>query len=236
MWQLTARLRPSLAQSRAFRPLIPYKSQQQTTPDPKRNAQQPGQQPQDQNQQDQLKQQQNQQGQQNEANKDGKPALSQENADNTSSILHDTDPATNTLLAPVYIPEDPHTVLKETHPATSILANSGLVVQRQMEMMNVLVGFEQANKYVILDAHGNHVGYMAEQDDGIGKTMMRQIAGTHRSVVTWVFDRSGKEVLRVSILCCWSSFTLSMHGVLIIWHSSIAHSHSSTPASGSTTP
>jgi hypothetical protein len=49
------------------------------------------------------------------------------------------DPSQNTLLSPVYLPEDPHGVLKETHPATSILANSGLVVQRQIEMMNIMM-------------------------------------------------------------------------------------------------
>ncbi|KAI5301145.1 hypothetical protein KEM56_001926, partial [Ascosphaera pollenicola] len=117
-------------------------------------------------------------------------------AGNISSVLHDTDPSSNSLLAPVHIPEDPHAILKSTHPAASILANSGLVVQRQLEMMNVLIGFEQANRYIILDGHGNHVGYMAEQDNSIGNTIARQWAGTHRSVVTWVFDRHGKEVLR----------------------------------------
>lgn len=49
------------------------------------------------------------------------------------------DPSQNTLLAPVHIPEDPHAVLKESHPATNLLANSGLVVQRQLEMMNVMM-------------------------------------------------------------------------------------------------
>jgi hypothetical protein len=49
------------------------------------------------------------------------------------------DPAQNTLLSPVHIPEDPNAVLKETHPAIGILANSGLVVQRQLEMMNVMM-------------------------------------------------------------------------------------------------
>jgi hypothetical protein len=49
------------------------------------------------------------------------------------------DPAQNTLLSPVHIPEDPNGVLKETHPATNILANSGVVVQRQLEMMNIMM-------------------------------------------------------------------------------------------------
>lgn len=37
------------------------------------------------------------------------------------------------------MPEDPNGVLKENHPATRILANSGLVVQRQLEIMNLMV-------------------------------------------------------------------------------------------------
>ena len=59
-------------------------------------------------------------------------------------------------------------------------------------------GFEQANKYVILDASGNHVGYMAEQEKGMGNMMARQWFGTHRAFVTHVFDRHENEVLRVS--------------------------------------
>lgn len=49
------------------------------------------------------------------------------------------DPSQNTLLSPVHIPEDPSGVLKENHPSTNLLSNSGLVVQRQLEMMNVMV-------------------------------------------------------------------------------------------------
>ncbi|KAJ6070323.1 hypothetical protein N7467_011642 [Penicillium canescens] len=106
------------------------------------------------------------------------------------------DPSQNTLLSPVYLPEDPKGVLKENHPAISILANSGVVVQRQLEMMNVMIGFEQANKYVIMDALGNHIGYMAEQEKGMANAMARQWFRTHRSFVTHVFDRQENEVLR----------------------------------------
>ena len=112
-------------------------------------------------------------------------------------ILKNEDSSTNPLLAPVHIPEDPNAVLKERHPATSILANSGLVIQRQIEMMNLFLGFEQANRYVILDAQGNHTGYMAEHDGGIGKSLARQTFRTHRPFTAHIFDRTGKEVLRV---------------------------------------
>lgn len=58
-------------------------------------------------------------------------------------------------------------------------------------------GFEQANKYIIMDASGNHIGYMAEQEKGMGNMMARQWFRTHRSFVTHVFDRHENEVLRV---------------------------------------
>lgn len=63
----------------------------------------------------------------------------QAGAEATSSTLRDTNPNQNTLLSPVYIPEDPNAVLKEKHPAAGLLANSGLVVQRQLELMNVML-------------------------------------------------------------------------------------------------
>lgn len=63
--------------------------------------------------------------------------------------------------------------------------------------MNVMLGFEQANKYVIMDPKGGHIGYMAERELGMGNMMARQMFSTHRSFTTHVFDRQGKEVLRV---------------------------------------
>ncbi|EGD92733.1 hypothetical protein TESG_00302 [Trichophyton tonsurans CBS 112818] len=119
-----------------------------------------------------------------------------------------TNPQYNTLLAPVHIPEDPDGLLKQTHPASQILANSGLVVQRQLEMMNVLLGFEQANRYVILDAHGNHVGYMAEEEKGMGSMLSRQWLHTHRPFVTHVFDRNQNEVLRFHRPFSWVNSTI----------------------------
>ncbi|KAL4996303.1 Scramblase-domain-containing protein [Aspergillus recurvatus] len=139
---------------------------------------------------------------------------------NTGAPVKDYDPAKNTLLSPVYLPEDPHGVLKESHPATGILANSGLVVQRQLELMNVMIGFEQANKYVILDAAGNHVGYMAEQEKGMASMMARQWFRTHRSFVTHVFDRHENEVLRFHRPFSWINSRIRVYDPVEANHSS----------------
>ncbi|KAL4812808.1 Scramblase-domain-containing protein [Aspergillus spinulosporus] len=138
---------------------------------------------------------------------------------NTGAPVENYDPAKNTLLSPVYLPEDPHGVLKESHPATGILANSGLVVQRQLELMNVMIGFEQANKYVILDAAGNHVGYMAEQEKGIASIMARQWFRTHRSFVTHVFDRHENEVLRFHRPFSWINSRIRVYDPVEANHS-----------------
>lgn len=68
----------------------------------------------------------------------------------------------------------------------------------------VASGFEQANRYVIFDAQGNHIGYMAEQEKGMTNVMARQMLRTHRSFVTHVFDREETEVLRVNQEYRWA--------------------------------
>ena len=125
-----------------------------------------------------------------------------------SSALRDANSADNNRLSPVHIPEDPDGILKERHPAARILANSAVVIQRELEMMNIMLGFEQANKYMIMDPQGNHLGYMAEQEFGMGNMMARQWFRTHRSFTTHVFDKQMKEVLRVCSLCFEKGETL----------------------------
>ncbi|KAH3020557.1 hypothetical protein KXV73_002281 [Aspergillus fumigatus] len=144
------------------------------------------------------------------------------------------DPAQNTLLSPVHIPEDPNGVLKETHPAMGILANSGLVIQRQLELMNVMIGFEQANKYVIMDANGNHIGYMAEQEKGMANMMARQWFRTHRSFVTHVFDRHENEVLRFHRPFSWINSRIRVYDPLDVAKSAFSSSTAvQTASSGS---
>ena len=80
--------------------------------------------------------------------------------------------------------------------------------------MNVLVGFEQANRYVVMDAAGNHIGYLAEQEHGIGNAIYRQVARTHRSFTTHVFDREEKEVLRFHRPFSWISSRIGVYDAL----------------------
>lgn len=106
-----------------------------------------------------------------------------------------------------------------------LLDNSAIVVQRQLEMMNVLIGFEQANRYIIMDPHGKHIGYLAEQEHGLGNAMARQMFRTHRSFTTHVFDREEREVLRFHRPFSWISSRIRIYDAVSKDGAMYAHSH-----------
>lgn len=141
------------------------------------------------------------------SSKDSGPAPESEHL-KISNALKNNDSG---LVAPVSVPEDPHGILLPSHPAAHLLTHSAIVIQRQLEMMNVMIGFEQANKYVIMDGLGNHIGYLAEQDHGIGNALARQAFRTHRSFTTHIFDKNEVEVLRLHRPFSWISSRIRVY-------------------------
>lgn len=69
--------------------------------------------------------------------------------------------------------------------------------------MNIIIGFEQANRYIMMDGQGNTLGYIAERDHGMGSAFARQMFKTHRSFTTHIFDASEREVLRIHRPFAW---------------------------------
>jgi uncharacterized protein YxjI len=61
----------------------------------------------------------------------------------------------------------------------------------------VLVGFEQANKYAIVNPSGTPIGFIAEEDTTMMKAMSRQVLRTHRPFKASVLDLEGNEVLKI---------------------------------------
>ncbi|KAF9431512.1 hypothetical protein BGZ76_000206 [Entomortierella beljakovae] len=98
---------------------------------------------------------------------------------------------------PAIVPDDPFGVLQPHDTAYKLLAQSALIMTRQVEMMNVLVGFEQANKYAIVDPSGAPIGFIAEDDTTFLKAMSRQVLRTHRPFKASVFDLEGNEILKI---------------------------------------
>ena len=75
-----------------------------------------------------------------------------------------------------------------------LVDRSALIVTRDIEWGQVLLGYEQANKYSIRDRDGNVVGLLAEQD-GFGRTILRQLLRTRRGFTATIFNRDGSEIL-----------------------------------------
>ncbi|KAF8201628.1 Scramblase-domain-containing protein [Pholiota molesta] len=71
-----------------------------------------------------------------------------------------------------------------------------LVIERQLEMLNVFVGFEQSNKYTITDTDGEPLGYIAEEPRGFLGTLSRQAFSTHRPFRAVIMDKDGVPVRR----------------------------------------
>lgn len=107
------------------------------------------------------------------------------------------DPQAYAARRSVVVPDDPRGVLQRNHAAYDVLAHDSLVVVRQLEMMNVFLGYEQANRYAIYSSDGNHVGFLAEEDRGFAGVLTRQILHTHRPFKSTIMDRHGTPILWV---------------------------------------
>ncbi|KAK1859122.1 hypothetical protein I4F81_001719 [Pyropia yezoensis] len=66
-----------------------------------------------------------------------------------------------------------------------------------MEWGTVLLGYEQANRYTLRAApDGAIAGYIAEEDS-LGKSLLRNVARTHRSFTAMILDAAGTPVVRL---------------------------------------
>lgn len=93
--------------------------------------------------------------------------------------------------------ENPGGVIDTSDPVTAILNQPTLVIQRQIEFMNLFLGFEQANKYVVMDSMGNQLGWLMERDFGITKAVLRQVYRLHRPFTVDLIDNNGKHLLTI---------------------------------------
>lgn len=78
-----------------------------------------------------------------------------------------------------------------------ILREPTIVIERQIEFMNVFLGFEQANRYKIMNSMGQQIGYMEEEDYGILKMIGRQFFRLHRPFKIGVYDNYGTLVMTI---------------------------------------
>ncbi|KAH9901085.1 Scramblase-domain-containing protein [Cubamyces lactineus] len=76
-----------------------------------------------------------------------------------------------------------------------LMENDRLIVTRQIEMLNIFIGFEQTNRYVITNELGDTLGYIAEEPRGFLSAFSRQVFRTHRPFRAIVMDSQGSPIL-----------------------------------------
>ncbi|OBZ75940.1 hypothetical protein A0H81_04134 [Grifola frondosa] len=62
-------------------------------------------------------------------------------------------------------------------------------------MLNVFLGFEQTNRYVITNEDGETLGFVAEEPRGMLSTFSRQLFRTHRPFRAIIMDSEGSPIL-----------------------------------------
>ncbi|OVA18479.1 Scramblase [Macleaya cordata] len=87
-----------------------------------------------------------------------------------------------------------------------LLARSNLLITRDIEWANLVLGFEQENRYAIVDAcyPESPVGFIREQSHII----YRQILRTRRPFIAYVTDTMGTELFRVRRPFWWINSTI----------------------------
>ncbi|KAJ3394046.1 hypothetical protein HDU92_007269 [Lobulomyces angularis] len=88
-------------------------------------------------------------------------------------------------------------VLNKVSAAARILEYNALIIGRRMEMLNVFLGYEQANMYSIKNSDGVDIGFIAEEDGKLSQSVVRQVMRTRRQFKATVLDANGNVVLKI---------------------------------------
>ncbi|RKP24204.1 Scramblase [Syncephalis pseudoplumigaleata] len=80
---------------------------------------------------------------------------------------------------------------------------AALIVRRQLEPLNLFLGFEQANRYSIEDDQGQPVAYLAEEETTFSSAIFRQLLRTHRPFKAVIMDSEGRVMLKLQRPWTW---------------------------------
>ncbi|KAJ3320193.1 hydrolase 76 protein [Boothiomyces sp. JEL0866] len=130
----------------------------------------------------------------------------------TTTVAHTTTPsAETTQLEPVQVPAEPlpsnylnpvelpdvKTIIPRESPESFIFRHNCLVVGRQLEIMNVILGYEQANKYSLNTIDGQNVGIICEEESTFKSAILRQMFRTRREYNADLLDLGGNLLYKI---------------------------------------
>jgi hypothetical protein len=116
-----------------------------------------------------------------------------------------------------FVPTPPSSILTQIPPSSILTHNSpptwptstlsnisdlvnrpAVVVGRQLEMLNIFLGYEQANKYVIYDAQtATPLAYLLEDESTMTKMLMRQFLRSHRPFTAIIMGLDGRVLMKM---------------------------------------
>ncbi|GAA5925576.1 hypothetical protein JCM3775_001445 [Rhodotorula graminis] len=110
--------------------------------------------------------------------------------------------------ATVEVPHDEHGVIDRARgswvePLKALLSQPTIVVARQIEPLNIFLGWEQANRYQLNAPDGAILGYLLEEEASVVSTMSRQLLRTHRPFRAIVMSPAGDVLLRIRRPFSW---------------------------------
>lgn len=79
----------------------------------------------------------------------------------------------------------------------SLLSNPILILERQIEFGNIILGFEQNNRYRISNVNNETVGWAIERQRSLSQMMMRQLTKLHRPFVVDLFDHNENYLFKI---------------------------------------
>ncbi|GAA5898380.1 hypothetical protein JCM8208_006964 [Rhodotorula glutinis] len=110
--------------------------------------------------------------------------------------------------ATVEVPHDADGVIDRSsgtwvEPLKALLSQPSIVVARQLEPLNIFLGWEEANRYQLNAPDGAILGYLLEEEASIVSTMSRQLLRTHRPFRAIVLSPAGDVLLRIRRPFSW---------------------------------
>ncbi|KAI9300981.1 Scramblase-domain-containing protein [Cunninghamella echinulata] len=132
----------------------------------------------------------------------------------TTTLVQEENPhfASEPSQVPVNIPQDPNAVVTSSYPGAITLSQPAIVIGRELEMMNVFLGYEQANKYKIMDPNGQPIGFIAEEE-GFAKSISRQFLRTHRRMNATIMDANGNVIFKIVRPFSWINSRIFIYTV-----------------------
>ncbi|MED5373044.1 MAG: phospholipid scramblase-related protein [Myxococcota bacterium] len=79
--------------------------------------------------------------------------------------------------------------------STLLQSTSKVMIRQIKEWGEIVMGFESANKYELLDDRGQRLAMMGEQSGGFMDVVKRQLLRAHRPMTVKVLDNQGQELL-----------------------------------------